>query len=190
MDNKLIPLGNTSIVLTKTSSALAITNKLTFNQNRKLVKEIFLKNPQFFINYISCFYPLSDELLEKYKSYWNWEFLSKNIYLSWSEDLITEYSDKWDWKNLSILLIIKEITFTNKLIDKYKDRWDWLFLSLNWSSEKFLYEHKDKWNWDVLSNNNKLPWSDQLIKKYKNKWDWNELSKNQFLPWSETLIRS
>lgn len=60
MDNKLIPLGNTGIALAKTSSALAITNKLTFNQNRKLVKEIFKKNPQFFVDY-TCFfyYPLA-----------------------------------------------------------------------------------------------------------------------------------
>ena len=81
MDNKLIPLGNTSIALAKTSSALAITNKLTFNQNRKLVKEIFLKNPQFFVDYVSFFYPLNEQLLDKYIDKWDWDYLVYNKFI-------------------------------------------------------------------------------------------------------------
>lgn len=130
MDNKLIPLGNTHIALAKTTTALALTNKLTFNQNRKLVKEIFKKNPQFFVDYISYFYPLNEQFLEKYSDEWNWECLSRNKFLPWKGEFIKRYRNKWNWK---ILSKSEYLPWSQELIKRYI-RWDWQELSSGYTN--------------------------------------------------------
>src|SRR5690554_769870 len=120
-NNKLIPV-NSSVALAKTSVALSITDKLTFNQNRKMVKEIFLSNKEFFINVISEYYTLNEFLLEEYKDEWSWGKLSRNTSLPWSESFIERYIDKWNWKNLSYNT---SLPWSDDFIDKYVKRWDW-----------------------------------------------------------------
>jgi hypothetical protein len=69
--------------------------------------------------------------------------------------------------------------------------WDWPALSQNESlpwSEELIERFGDKWDWHSLSHNKSLPWSEDLIAKYKDKWNWRTLSHNRFLPWSEDLI--
>src|SRR5690606_3130934 len=85
-NNKLIPLSS-SVALKKTSIALSITDKLTLNQNRKIVKEIFLKRKVFFIDVIQSCYPLNEELLAMGKDIWGWKRLSDSKSLLWSEEL-------------------------------------------------------------------------------------------------------
>ena len=134
MENKnLIPLNN-SLALNQTGIVLDITKKLTLNQNRKLVKEIFNKNPSLFINLISNYYPLNIDFLEKYVDIWNWNLLHENEVLNWSEELIQKFENEWDWDKLS----------NNKTLI---------------SSKETIYKFQDNWNWSKLSADKNLPWS-------------------------------
>ena len=61
-ENKVIALSQKNL-LAKVNSSFGITNKLIAENNKKLVVEIFERNPNFFIGLISQFYPLTIELL-------------------------------------------------------------------------------------------------------------------------------
>src|SRR5690606_3975829 len=160
-NNKLIPI-NSSVALAKTAVALSLTEKLTFNQNRKMVKEIFLSNKKFFIIITSLYSSIDEELLVKYAVVWDWRLLSQNQNLAWSISLVKRNIDKWNWKELG----------KNK--------------SLPWS-ESFIDEFIEKWELDELSKSELLPWSKNLIDKYSDKWNWPMLCSNQSLPWTSFL---
>ncbi|MDP3314074.1 MAG: AAA family ATPase [Lutibacter sp.] len=188
--------------------------KLPTKNEVHLVKEIFQKNLTLFIDLISRHYPLSEQLLAKYKDNFSWDLLSGNENLLITKELIYRYKDKWDWKNdftknknipwsLDVIEIYgkyigweflsnnKNLPWSEDLIDKYEDKWDWRCLSSNshlpWS--KFFFDkYLNKWVWESLSTNSNLPWSEDLIDKYNDKWVWDVLSYNRSLPWSESFI--
>lgn len=68
---------------------------------------------------------------------------------------------------------------------------DWNLLSSNeflpWS-EELIDRFQDKWNWWRLSLNESIPWSQQLIGRFGYRLNWNALSRNAALPWSEEFI--
>src|SRR5690554_1761329 len=183
-NNKLIPV-NSSVALAKTSVALSITDKLTFNQNQKMVKEIFLSNNDFFIDIISRYYPLNEILLEKYESEWKEVQIVYNTNVFWSDSIV----EKFIYKNF---LAIEENTDTDPypvhleslseaLIETYLSNWNQESLSpkkIKWT-EEILEKFKYNWSWFYLSENKVLPWSESFIDKYFDKWDWEKLSKNE-----------
>lgn len=69
-ENKLVALSQKNL-LSKVNSSIGITNKLIAENNKKLVVEIFVRNPKFFIDLISESYPLNDNIL-KYGQNLNW----------------------------------------------------------------------------------------------------------------------
>lgn len=174
MDNKLIPLGNTGIALAKTSSALAITNKLTFNQNRKLVKEIFKKNPQFFVDY-TCFfyYPLPfwyNIHFPNASTMREFEIIRQKSISNEKAQVLVRHTHLGFYDCINVSGIVKNTQLlpnkTNLKIENYK-----LFL-------------KSKY----YSNSNPLFLDEQLIKKYKQEIKWNDLLLNEGTSfWSENL---
>src|SRR5690606_9820749 len=101
MDNNKLISVSSSVALKKTSTALSITDKLTFNQNRKVVKEIFLKNKRSFRAVIQASYSLNEDLLAVGKEVWNWMLLSWSKSLPWSENLVETFIVCWAWEWLS-----------------------------------------------------------------------------------------
>ena len=82
------------------------------------------------------------------------------------------------------------------LIQRYERSWDWELLSRNealpWSLE-LIERYEDRWVWGAnwlgeLSESTVLPWSLGLIERFEDRWDWNQLSANEALPWSPELI--
>ena len=61
-ENKVVALSQKNL-LAKVNSSIGITNKLIAENNKKLIVEIFERNPKFFISLISQFYPLTLEIL-------------------------------------------------------------------------------------------------------------------------------
>lgn len=159
--------------------------------------------------------PFTDELIEKYKDYWDWNNLSMNDYIPWSEELLERYKDSWNWGYLSWN---KSIPFTTALLEKYKNRWDFGSMCMNeklvtdeWlpvleSYEKlnydfisyykkditleFLSANEDKLNWYELSANESLPWSSDLLQRFAHRWHYLEMSANDKVPWTEKLIEA
>ena len=67
----------------------------------------------------------------------------------------------------------------------------WKMLSGNQSllfSIELIERYGEQWNWSRLSVNESLPWSLELIEHFVKQWDWQSLSSNRFLPWSLELI--
>lgn len=68
---------------------------------------------------------------------------------------------------------------------------DWNMLSSNeflpWS-EELIARFQDNWNWLRLSRNESIPWSSHLIGRFGYRLDWQALSRNPALPWNEDFI--
>ena len=115
-----------------------------FSNNKKLVKEIFEKNPDLFIDLILYYYPLNQECVEKYEAKWDWKRLSKDSSLDWSIDFIEKYESKWDW---TCLIDNAGLPWSFELIEKYEGKFS-------------------NMEWRILSQNKSLPWSLEVIEKF------------------------
>jgi hypothetical protein len=164
-ENKLVALSQKNL-LAKVNSSIGITNKLIAENNKKLVIEIFEKNPKFFIDLISKFYTLNIEILY-YKKLLNWHFIS-------------------NYNNLTNLLI----ELNSEDFDKIEDL-DWKCISrnknINWS-EKIINSHLNKWDWSSLSENENIPFNEELIDKFIDNWNWHKLLYNQVFTWNSKLV--
>jgi hypothetical protein len=158
-----------------------------FSIEEKRIISFFQRNEKYFRDLISLSYPLTEGLLERYKSFLNWRKISSNQVLQWTEPFIEKYINELDWCNLTENT---KLPWSLNFLEKYKTRlWGkyygdifcqgWLSSNeaLPWS-EELIEKYKDKWDWESLSTVNNIPWSVTLIERYKNKWDWECLSFN------------
>ena len=62
----------------------------SIRRKRDEMIDFFVENPDFFMQLISEFYPLNENLIGKYKHEWNmnWHAISQNEKIEWSENLI------------------------------------------------------------------------------------------------------
>ena len=159
--------------------------KFSIEENR--IISFLQRNEKYFCDLISLLYPLSEELLDKYKSFFNWRKISSNQVLQWNEPFIDKYIDDLDWCNLTENT---KLPWSLNFLEKYKSRlWGeyhedlfcagWLSSneSLPWS-EELIEKYQEKWDWERLSAVVNIPWSVLFIERYKNKWDWECLSYN------------
>jgi hypothetical protein len=176
--------------------AMPIKKNLDESQKEDILK--FLSRfPQYGLTLFSSSYPLSEDMLNKFLTKWDWEAISTNKNIEWTIELIEKYQDKLDWGNsfedLRMSLPYNEkLPWSIEFINQFIDKWDWICLSRNsvlpWS-ENLLESFMDKWDWYSLSGNNSLPFSFNFIEKYKDKWHWDSLSSLSSMPWSIELIR-
>jgi len=98
-NTSLAPLRPLFPILEKQEKQLAIVEKLLAESVQSKILNIALNHPEFFKRMISRYYPLTIELIEKYKDILYWDFwgISKNPALPWSPELIERYTDKWSW---------------------------------------------------------------------------------------------
>jgi len=183
-ENKLVALSQKNL-LAKVNSSIGITNKLIAENNKKLVVEIFERNPKFFISLISQFYPLTLEILT-FEKFLNWTYVSRenNITHLLNEHNATEL-DKFkelDWKLVSKN---ENIIWSEEILNVFWFDLDWEYLSENKSmliNEEILDNYSTLWNWNKICINENFPWSLQIIKKYENNWDWETLLRNKKNP--------
>ncbi len=195
-ENKLVVLSQKNL-LAKVNSSIGITNKLIAENNKKLVAEIFERNPKFFISLISQFYPLNVEMVA-YEKHLNWNTIS--LYNDLTFLLINSNPEDFDgvksfnWKQLSSN---RKIEWSSKIIDKFIDKWNWHELLYNkvfpWNIELVeKYEHKLDFQIVESHANSSVPLSINLIEKYKNDWDdiaWCLISSyNSYITWNEVFL--
>lgn len=180
--------------LAKIGKKIAITNKILAISNENKFIDFFLKYPELTM-IIYLYYPLNEELLNKYQR--GLSVSSSNTNLNWTEDFIDRYSDKWDWYALSKNIGIR---WSENLIKKYEEK-DFILLcnfsdseAITWTEkliDKYIEEGGEwYWDWQGLSRNPSLPWSLDFFNKYFDKWDWsgNGLSSNPNLSWTVDFI--
>lgn len=56
--------------------------------------------------------------------------------------------------------------------------------------ETVLSRYESYLNWKLISNNEKINWSESIINKFKHKWDYFKLCENEFIPWDENIIKN
>jgi hypothetical protein len=164
--------------------------------------------------------PWSVELIDRYIDRWNWGDMVCNhilphdmrIHYRYRLSTIEEYdpleAEQWEqrnnthheidgWLDYSFLQMdIEEMAKHPELCIQDPDdivdgSVDWDILSSNeflpWSEELISRFH-DRWNWWRLSSNDSVPWSEELLMRFANKWEWKALSRNPSLPWTESFI--
>ena len=147
-------------------------NKISKFKNLELIA-FLTRHREFATNFISLWYPLDDQLLEKYDDKLDWSCLSSNPNILWSEELFERYINKIDWFSFCGNI---GFPWTLSFIEKYEDQ---LIHQYN----------KDAGELSRISENEAIPWSTELIERYKDKWDWWDLSRNKKLPWSIEFIK-
>lgn len=171
--------------------------------NIKWDKEMFEEFSDYLLEYCYEFFiddhlTWSVELLNKYKSQLNWDYLILNEKIIQNLEICNAFKPE-----------IKEAMEKN--LPCYIDE-SYIDLILNFTGEKYAEYHLeniidnvnrnfeetftkisdveafDTLNWDCLSKNTDLPWSVQFIEKYADKFNWYHLSWNETLPWSTEFI--
>lgn len=161
---------------------------------------VFLEeNIGFFYNHICFDYPLSDNIIEKYKDHLDWELLSSNENLEWSVKLIAKFENYWNWESLSGN---ESIPWSDFLLIRYANKWHWKEKENAWDcclaenksvkwSYNILKRFPEKINWGMISKKvellNKYP---QILKEFSNKLDWDSISGNEFISFTEELIEN
>jgi hypothetical protein len=159
--NQLIPINNS---LASFERQIAIGEKLLGiklsdfekNQIKKFIIETVANNYDI-INIISLYFPLTEELIEKFKYKLNWGCLCGNKFVFWSEELIDKYFEFIDWESIS------------------KNA------NLNWN-ERLLYKYSDYLNFNTVFFNDtpNLKLTFNLYEKFKNKIDIENLEYFDF----------
>ena len=163
-------------------------NKTVFTpQEMKLL----LHNPDWVRMSLSERMPWSENLIDQYRCFWNWEDLSYNESIPWTAGLIKKFENYWEWGKVKVvddgweytlgLSTNNAIPFTSELLYMYMHKWCWDELSMNkgipWSP-KIIELFSDKWEWNILSLNESVPWDLDLLKKFEDRWNYKSLSLN------------
>lgn len=196
-------------------NAISVTDKLLVGYNKNQIIDFFVKNPEYFFQWVGLRYNLNFDLIEKYQNKWDWKSVSANRnihwtescierfekYLNWdelsgnkgvpfSESLILEYVDKWDWKKLS--MSSNEFVWTKYLVEKFDDKLDFIELSYNENlqfSEALFDKYLDRWSASLNPKHwERIPWREDLIDKYYNTKFFYSLNESSLPRWSEDLI--
>jgi tetratricopeptide (TPR) repeat protein len=80
---------------------------------------------------------------------------------------------------------------TEETISKAADLLDWSLLSRNenvkWSAN-LICRYAGKWNWNLLSSNPSIPWDVELLRKFQGRLNWHLIKSSPFLQWTESII--
>ena len=168
-----------------------------FQHNRdedNWIVELFIHHKELFRDLTSSYIQISDELLNRYKHFWCWHQISKNIKINWDVIKIERFRDNLITKPYNKILYLCEnnnIQWSVEILDEFEDIIDWKRLSENkglpWTShliEKFI----NNWDWYRLCKNESISWSYSLIDKFQAHINWTTLSSNPSLSWEEGLI--
>ena len=99
-------------------------------------------------------FPLTKELLERYREQVDWAYVSQNRNIVWNTSMFEKFKDDIDWHLLSKKGDDQVVTFEH--LERFKAYWDWASLSGNenvsWTYE-LLDRFADKWDWENIVNN-------------------------------------
>jgi len=115
---------------------------------------------------------LKSNHLEEYAHFINWRALSSNNGFIWSESFINDHLSDIDWAVFTECLSTAETTsvmqnaFRAKVLELYDDYLDF----------------------DILSENDQLDFTVELLERYIEKWNWGKLINNSAVDWHEDLL--
>ncbi len=163
---------------------------------RNSIISFILRYPNLFIGLISSNYPLSINLLRKYRDFLDWNKISANENINWDDNILAEFQDYIIWETLTI----NPSVFVNtKLLKTFENKIDWFgnenFYGDSITANEGIYWNKetiekyaDKINFEKLSISTNVDWSETLLDKYIDKWDITELAHNESIPWTVDMF--
>ena len=131
--------------------------------SQQALLSLFARHPNYFLKLLYRYYPLSDEIIVKFKSEVNWRAISSNAKRNWNLSFIEEFADKLNWDSMS----------ANP--------------NLPWSLS-FLKAYPGKFKGSIQTFNPSLPWSFEFITKYEKFWNFHSLPLNKGIPWTQEHV--
>ena len=184
INQSLIRIGNNQLV--KTHNSIQLTNKLLLKNTERKIVEYLVRHPDIFIEFLSSYYPLTNEIIQKYRSKLLFKInkstapgLSINTNIKWTREILTNFIIELDWEDISRN---KAIPWSDDLITEFEHLLDFNKMSFNhsipWSIE-LIDKYFSKWSWGSeyhsgLSENESIPWSIEFIECYEENWNWGK----------------
>lgn len=162
---------------------------------------------EWFIPFVSEYYPLSKLQLIQYEELLDWERITRNEFINWTDDVIQCFSDKLPEPNGHTLFYLEEMpvvvhyqskedpVYRTNDIEDYLERWKQIQFGL-YIPEKY---NEDavmllirKFNCTVLLNDTPLeglPIPTSFIEEKKETLDWGMLSRYWGLKWMFELLQ-
>jgi hypothetical protein len=204
---------NGSNLFTKESINLLKSNAIDYGsyQFRSLAR-LLIKQPKFFIQFISHNYPFNEKELDEWQEYLDWRLLSCNTNIEFNLNVITNFKNRWFWLELSKN---KSVSWKSEILSACKSflyRPDHILgnpiknISKSESAEhnnKLDNSFKNQYELqpDILDNslglsesdlsefiNQSEEWNESLIDKYIDKINWKDFSQNVNVNWTLELI--
>lgn len=170
---------------------LQFISKLNLFCNRdKLPDESLIAKNEFVAFYYSSRveFEWNKDFIEKNTDYLDWDLLSCNSGLALTYEVIDAFKSYWNW---TTILSNPSIPISIDFIEKYKSYIKWNALSATtgkfWT-EELLDAFLQQWNWSYLCRNKSIKWSLPFLQKYERFIDWKEVSGNPSLELSIEVI--
>jgi len=118
---------------------------------------------------------LNNTHLTDYSDFIHWDTLSSNNRFIWSETFVNAHIDKINWKVFTECLAtvetpsIVQTAFRKKILSLYANKLDFNILSTNESLDftpEIIEKYKKRWNWAEIINNPAIEWGELMLKKY------------------------
>ena len=118
---------------------------------------------------------LKDYHLDFFSDVIVWNALSSNNRFCWTESVVNTFIDKINWNIFTECLATVETpsvvqnAFRKKVLGLYANKLDFKILSANDSLDftpEIIEKYKKQWNWAELINNPAIEWDEAMLKKY------------------------
>lgn len=116
---------------------------------------------------------LKNNHINDYYNYIHWDALCSNNRFLWCESFVNENIEKINWRIFTECLATLETpsivqrAFRNKVLSLYANKLDF----------------------KLLSENDSIDFTTEIIEKYKKHWDWVTLINNPVIEWDEAMLK-
>lgn len=139
--------------------------------------------------------PWSLDFFRRYFTFWSLDsmFFLGNQGITGCLEIVEEF---WELLSSSTIFANEKLPWIEKqLLIKWGDKLNWLGLACNpllLRQPGFFEQHIRQWEecqlFGFLSENEGLPWSEEIFKRFIDRWDMTAISTNRALPWTTDFI--
>ncbi|WP_320168189.1 hypothetical protein [Mangrovibacterium marinum] len=139
--------------------------------------------------------PWSLDFFRRYLTFWPLDsmFFLGNQGITGCLEIVEEF---WELLSSSTIFATEKLPWIqNQLLVKWGDKLNWLGLACNpllLHQPGFFEQHIRQWEehqlFGFLSENEGLPWTEEIFKRFIDRWDMTAISTNKALPWSDQFI--
>ena len=145
---------------------------------QKTLLSLYSRHPNYLLKLLYRYYPLSNEIIEKFKNEINWGVISSNQTRKWDQSFIEKFADKLNWDSMSAnpkYIIDKNLSSVH----------GWQPHEYNVWTDEFLLENAAILPWEFLCSNPNISWSEKLIDQLSPFWKKGEKESNEYSvsPW-------